>query len=215
MVIDIEKRRADRLRVMNEIYEAANGSRFTQVPGPWLLEHMGMPADELADVCAYLASEHLIEGDKTSWGSLVPYFLRLTHRGITEMERSHSEPERPTVHFPPMISIVHIEGDNVGSPIQAGSPGAQQSVSMEDLNLDRVREIVTELVARAPSMELPEDEAAQLQADLATVTAQVNSPRPNHRTIREHLLSMKAILENTAGGVAAGGLLELFQHIHL
>jgi hypothetical protein len=88
-------------------------------------------------------------------------------------------------------------------------------VSVGDLNLDRVREIVTEFEARASSLELSEDDAAQLQADIATVKAQINSPRPNRRTIREHLLSVKAILENTAGGVAAGGLLELFQHVHL
>ena len=215
MMIDIEKRRADRLRVMNEIYEAANGSRLINVGGPWLLEHMDLPEDELADACMHLESERLITGDKTLWGSHIPFRIRLTHRGITEMERSRSAPERPTDHFPPRISVVHIAGDNIASPIQAGSPGAHQAVSMGDLDMGRVREIVAELEARAPSWELPEQDAAQLRADLATVKAQVDSPKPNHRTIREHLLSVKAILENTAGGVAAGGLLELFQHIHI
>lgn len=215
MVIDIEKRRADRLRVMNEIYEAADGTRLMNIPGPWLLEHLGMQEDEVADACLYLVSEHLIEGDKTLWNSAIPYVIRLTHRGMTEMERSRSAPEKPTSHFPPMISVVHIAGDNIGSPIQAGSPGAHQSVSIGVLDLHRVREIVAELEARAPSLELSEDDAAQMQADLSTVKAQVNSPRPNTRTIREHMLSVKAIIENTAGGLAAGGLLELFQHIHL
>jgi hypothetical protein len=214
-MIDIEKRRADRLRVMNKIYEAADGSQRTQISGPWLLEHMGMPEDELADACLYLVSEHLIEGDKTLWHSAIPYTIRLTHRGMTEMERSRSAPENPTAHFPPMISVVHIAGDNIGSPIQAGSPGARQAVSIGDLDLGRIRELLTELEAHAPSLALSEDDAAQLQADLATVKAQVNSPRPNNRTIREHLLSVRAILENTAGGLAAGGLLELLQHIHL
>lgn len=84
-----------------------------------------------------------------------------------------------------------------------------------DIDLGKIREIITELEKRAPTLELPEDDAAQLQADIATVNAQVNSPRPNHNTIRDHMLSIKAILEHTAGGMAAAGLRDLFQHIHL
>lgn len=115
---------------MNEIYEAADGSRLVHLNGPWLLEHMGMPEEELADACLYLVSERLIDGDKTLWNSAIPFSIRLTHRGITEMERSRSAPEEPTRYFPPMVSVIHIAGDNIGSPIQAGSPGAQQTVTM-------------------------------------------------------------------------------------
>jgi len=177
------------------------------------MEHMDLPEDELADACAFLVSEGLIDGDKTLWNHFIPYTIRLTHRGITEMERSRTAPEEPTDHFPP-ISVISIGGDNIGSPIQAGSPGAHQAVSMGDLDLNRVREIVTEFESQAGSLELSEDDAAQLRADMATVKAQVDSPRPNQRTIRDHLSSARAILENTAGGVAAAGLLELFQHVH-
>jgi hypothetical protein len=175
---------------------------------------MNLPEAELADACMHLLSESLIGGDKSLWNSAIPYTIRLTHRGVVEMERSRSAPDKPTDHFPPMISVIHIAGDNIGSPIQAGSPGAHQAVSTGDLNLGKVREIVAEFEARAPALELSEDDAAQLQADMATVKVQVNSPRPNHRTIREHLRSARAILENAAGGVGTVGILELFQHIH-
>jgi|ERR1700691_3840611 hypothetical protein len=214
-LIDIAKRRADRLLVLNEIYEAAGGSRQVSVGGPWLLEHMNLPQDQLEDVCTYLLSERLIEGTKTLWGVDIPYTLRLTHRGQQEMERSRSAPGKPTDHFPPMVSVVHIGGDNIGSPIQAGSPGARQAVVARDLDLGKVREILAEVEAQASSLELPADDAAQLRADMATVKAQVDSPRPNQRTIREHLLSAREILDNTAGGVAAAGIVELLQHAHL
>jgi hypothetical protein len=111
--------------------------------------------------------------------------------------------------------VIHIEGDNIGSPIQAGSPGAHQAVSVGDISLDRVREILTEFDAQASSLQLPDDEAAQLHADMATVKAQVESPRPNHHTIRAHLASARAILEHAAGGAAAVGLLDLLGHVHL
>jgi hypothetical protein len=215
MAFDIEKRQADRLRVMSEIYEAADGGRLLWVNGPWLLEHMDLPEDELADACMYLIGEHLIEGNKTLWNSFIPYLIRLTHRGITEMERSRSAPEKPTEHFPSMISLIHIEGDNIGSPIQAGSPGAHQVAALGDLNLDSVREVVREIEAQEPLLDLPAEDAAQLQADVATIKAQIGSPKPNHRTIREHLRSVRGIIENAAGGVATAGILDLLQHIHL
>ena len=46
-VTDIARRRADRLRVMNAIYEAAEGSRMSHVSGGWLLEHLGLSDEEL------------------------------------------------------------------------------------------------------------------------------------------------------------------------
>lgn len=64
MTTDIQRRYADRLRVLNEIYRVAAGSRQINVSGPWLLEHMDMPKTDLADACMYLVDEHLIEGDK-------------------------------------------------------------------------------------------------------------------------------------------------------
>jgi hypothetical protein len=49
-VTDIARRRADRLRVMNAIYEAAEGSRMSHVSGGWLLEHLELPDEELGDL---------------------------------------------------------------------------------------------------------------------------------------------------------------------
>jgi hypothetical protein len=94
-------------------------------------------------------------------------------------------------------------------------PRAHQAVSIGELNLDKVREILAEFEAKGSALELPDGEAAQLRADMATVKAQVESPRPNRRTIREHLLSARAILENAIGGAGAVGLIDLIQHLHL
>ena len=77
----------------------------------------------------YLVSEHLIEGDKTLWHSAIPYVIRLTHRGYGDGAVPLSA-RKANFALPPMISVVHIAGDNIGSPIQAGSPGAHQSLSI-------------------------------------------------------------------------------------
>jgi hypothetical protein len=59
-VTDIARHRADRLRVMNAIYEAAEGSRMSHVSGGWLLEHLELSDEELGGICRYLEGEHLI-----------------------------------------------------------------------------------------------------------------------------------------------------------
>ena len=124
-VTDIARRRADRLRVMNAIYEAAEGSRMSHVSGGWLLEHLELSDEELGGICRYLEGEHLITAGREDWGHHTPFMILLTHAGIEEMKRSREAPDQATEHFPP-ISVIHIEGDAIGSAIQVGSPRAHR-----------------------------------------------------------------------------------------
>jgi hypothetical protein len=209
-VTDIARRRADRLRVMNAIYEAAEGSRMSHVSGGWLLEHLVLSDEELGGICRYLEGEHLITARREDWGHHTPFMILLTHAGIEEMKRSREAPDQATEHFPP-ISVIHIEGDAIGSAIQVGSPRA---VSIGDLNLDKVREIVGEFEAQAASLPLPDGDARQLRADMAAVKVQIGLPTPDHYTIAGHLQSARVILEH-ATGAAAAGLLDLLRYTHI
>jgi hypothetical protein len=211
---DITRRRADRLHVLNAIYEAAEGSRMSHVSGGWLLENLDLSDEELGGICRYLEGEHLITAGSEYWGHHTPFMIVLTRAGIEEMQRSRQAPDQATAHFPP-ISVIHIEGDAIGSAIQVGSPRAHQAVSTGDLNLDKVREIVGEFEARAACLHLPDDDARQLRADMATVRVQTGLPAPDHDTIRGHLQSARAILEHATGAAAAGGLLDLLRYLHL
>ena len=212
-VTDIGRRRADRLRVMNAIYEAAEGSRMSHVSGGWLLEHLGLSDEEVGGVCRYLEGEHLITSGQEYWGHHTPFMILLTHAGIEEMKRSREAPDQATEHFPP-ISVIHIEGDAIGSAIQVGGPRAHQAVPTGELNPDNVREIVGKFEAQAASLPLPDGDAAQLRADMAAVKAQIGLPTPDHYTIRGHLRSARAILEH-ATGAAAADLLDLLRNTHL
>jgi hypothetical protein len=84
-LVDVEKRRADRLRVMKAIYDTSDGSEYTLVSGPQLLEDLGLPDQELADACLYLEGEHLITSTHTSWGHATPFHIQITHWGIREI----------------------------------------------------------------------------------------------------------------------------------
>ena len=213
-VTDIARRRADRLRVMNAIYEAAEGSRMSHVSGGWLLEHLELSDEELGGICRYLEGEQLITAGREYWGHHTPFMILLTHAGIEEMKRSREAPDQATEHFPP-ISVIHIEGDAIGSAIQVGKPRAHEAVFIGDLNLDTVREIVGEFEAQAASLPLPDGDATQLRADVAVVKVQIGLPTPDHDTIAGHLQSARAILEHATGGAAAAGLLDLLRNLRL
>ncbi len=210
----IARRSAGRLRVMNAIFEAAEGSRMSHVSGDWLLGHLGLPDEELGGICGYLEAEHLITAGRVYWGHHTPFMILLTHAGIEEMRRSRQAPDQATEHFPP-ICVIHTSGDAIGSAIQAGCPRACQAVVIGDLNLDTVREIAGEFEAQAASLPLPDGGAGQLRADMAAVRVQLGLPTPDHYTIRQHLQSARAILEHATGAKTAAGLLDLLRSLHL
>jgi hypothetical protein len=213
-VTDIAQRRADRLRVMNAIYEAAEGSRMSHVSGGWLLEHLGLSDEELGGICEYLEGEHLITAGREYWGHHTPFMILLTHAGIEEMKRSREVPDQATEHFPP-ISVIHVEGDAIGSAIQVGSPRAHQAVSIGGLDLDDVREIVSEFEAQAIALRLSGGDTRQLRADMMAVKVQIDLPTPDHVIIRGRLRSARVILEHATGGAAAAGLLDLLRNLRL
>jgi hypothetical protein len=213
-VTDIARHRADRLRVMNAIYEAAEGSPMSHVSGGWLLEHLELSDEELGGICRYLEDERLITAGREHGGQHTPFMILLTHAGIEEMKRSREAPDQATEHFPP-ISVIHVEGDAIGAAVQVGNPRAHRAVSVSHLNLDKVREIVGVFEAQAASLRLPDGDARQLRADVAAVKVQLDSPTPDHHTIGGHLQSARAILEHATDRAAAAGLLDLLRSLHL
>ena len=81
--------------------------------------------------------------------------MQITHAGIKEMEQSRQDPHEPTQHFPPAVSVMNFHGPVIGSPIQSGSPGAHQEVSMGDLDLGAVRESSTSSTPRLLTFSFP------------------------------------------------------------
>jgi hypothetical protein len=214
-LVDIEKRRADRLLVMKTIFDASQGSEDVFVSGPALLEALDLSDQALGDACNYLAGEGLIKTTQTMWGHLTPFTIQITHWGIKEMEQSLIAPEEPTLHFPPAVSIINVGGSVIGSAIQSGSPGADLKLSVGDFDLGVVREFLAQYDAQAADLDLPSPAAEELAAEVDTVKAQLRSPRPKLHVIRESLISARAALEVATGGAAAVGLLDLLQHVHL
>ncbi len=194
----------------------SGGSEDLQVLGNQLADRVDLTPKELGDACHYLAGEGLIEEAMPDMGaSPVPYWINITHQGISEIEQSLQAPTKPTQHFPSAISIIEVQGNIIGSAVQSGSPGAQQEAQFGELNLEAVQKFLDEFDANVTELDLPSPAAEELAAEIATVKAQIQSPRPKRHIMGACLASSREILENASGGVAAAGLLDLIQHLHV
>jgi DNA-binding MarR family transcriptional regulator len=216
----VEERKADRLRVMNEIYTEVGDNSMELVDIREIQERLGFTDDKVDPIVDYLVGEGLIASYPTMSGQTT---VSITHAGVKEMERSEEHPKEPTDHFPPQAGVtINVAGNMVGSAIQSNSAGATQHVEVGDITIgaetgERIRKFLDEFEAKRSQLQ-PEQTAdglAEVTSDVATVRAQLSSPKPKKTFIRESLASIRAVLENGMGGVVTAGLLELLSQIHL
>jgi hypothetical protein len=163
-------------------------------------------ADKLKDAAAYLDGEGLI---KVTWVmGHFPGFIQLTHLGLKEIEAAIAAPDMPTKHLSP-INVMYI-GQAIGSNIQQGTSGSSQAITVNTESITTIKEFLAKLSQSISALSLNEDDRTELEADVKTIQAQAQSPKPKAPIIREGLVSIRSILEKAAGSVIA---LELAKQI--
>ena len=132
--------------------------------------------------------------------------VALTHRGVVEVEAKLTEPNTPTQHFP--MNVINI-GQAFNSPIQQGTVGSTQSVSFSSTDLQAVSRLLQDLKGKLPDLGLARDDAQAVESDIATIEAQVSSPRPKIEVIKECLRTVRNIVEGIAGAEIIEGIKKL------
>ncbi|MFJ3302977.1 hypothetical protein ACIPSA_07640 [Streptomyces sp. NPDC086549] len=80
----LRDRKTYRERIMQALYQAAEGNRLLGVDGAKLRTDLGIPEQDMAAACMYLAGEGWVVVD---WGrGNTPAMITLTHLGIRQME---------------------------------------------------------------------------------------------------------------------------------
>lgn len=111
---------------------------------------------------------------------------------------------------PSVSNYVHVEHMHNSSLMQ-GSHGSSISQSF-DLKSQEFQRFLADLREMVNGVTLDEVERSQIDADLTTAEAQVNSPKPKHSVIRECMISVRAVLENAAGSLLASGAIAAINH---
>jgi hypothetical protein len=127
-------------------------------------------------------------------------------RATVEAPASTPQPESGARRAAAASHIVHVE-NMIGSSIQQGSPGAVAHVNYEH-NDPQLRELLTTIKDSLSSLSLSAPLQTEINSDIATIEAQLVSPRPKGQVITDCLRSIEAILEGTAGSMVAYEILK-------
>ncbi len=194
---------------MNELYEMADGSRTNYVKTSEIAKRLGLVFEwgkddgEVLAIVNHLEDEGLIAATEEGGD------VNLTHSGILEVEQAQSQPDEPTQHLAPMNVVYKINAHTItNSPIQQGSPGATQSLTVigED-HKQNLEDIVRSLRSSIDQLGLEDGDKAELEAEVQTLEAQVTSPKPKKEIVHPSLQSAKNILEGAASSVTAQGII--------
>jgi hypothetical protein len=200
----IERKHQLRLAFLKKIYELAEGNTDVLVKGAEVAHQIGLKdgeEDQARAVAQYLEGEGLIRVEGRFRG-LGP--VRLTHAGLREIEDAIRQPDTPTRHFRP-INILHVD-QMIGSTIQQGTIGSSQTLNIGSEALEQLRAFIERLSHSLDELQLQMDSRDELNAEVATVEAQLNSPKPKTSILREGLSSIKRILEGAVGSAIGAQL---------
>ncbi|PWW34573.1 hypothetical protein DFO83_111100 [Idiomarina loihiensis] len=200
-----EKQRL-RIAYLNKVYELSSADTDSLVNGVEAAAQIGMgngQEDEIRTIANYLEGEGLLKVVARVMGGF-PANVRITHAGIKEIEGAISRPDQPTEHFMP-INILNVE-TMIGSNIQQGTIGSSQNIEFSTDFITELQSFVAELKDQQSNLDLGEEEGAEFNSEVATIEAQMVSPKPKRAILKECLGSLKRILEAAAGGAAGSTL---------
>lgn len=165
-------KKALRLRLMDRIYELANGATFEVVDPFAALGDGNVSRQDIFATADYLVQEGLLDWE----GRLVS----LTHRGVLEVEQAIDEPDQPTQHFPPMN--VAIIGRFQGA-FQQGTTNSQQTVAI-GLGMQAVRAWVDTYRAAADGLAFGDGDRQRADDALDAIDSELTKANPDPARIR-------------------------------
>jgi hypothetical protein len=195
-----------RLQFLRHLYEVTGGNEYAIVNDQELGNELGFTGDETDKVVRYLEGEHLIE-TVTFGGN-----ISITHWGIVEIEKALSEPDQPTQYFPPVNVI--IGGEQMTVFDQRGQHVTYQYNAAGDINFGAVQnrmDVVAELEKLKAEFDraaeagiIDEDTVIDAKYQLNKAASQAKRPKPDKKTVLQHLEEAKALI---SGVVGAAGLI--------
>jgi hypothetical protein len=166
-VATVDGKRRQRFEFMEAVYNATQGDRFRFTELGVIAPTIGLSEQEADQIAQYLVDEGLL-----GWAAFGGV-IEITHRGIKEVEQARTQPDEPTVHFPP-FNLIHVEHMS-HSQIQQGTEGSvqqmAQGVSSDESN--ELRNFLAALNDVKRELELTVDAQAEMEAQLATIEAQL------------------------------------------
>jgi hypothetical protein len=146
MTTIIEERQKNRWLMLRKVYEKTGGrAEMFNVNMYEVGKELGWERDKTEATYDYLQGEGLLTVRNV--GSNIV----LTHKGVKEVEQAESNPEKPTLHFPPHI-VNNIYGDNIGGDKVMGDKIGTQNNNHTNLSQasQEIKDLLNQLSATYP-----------------------------------------------------------------
>lgn len=140
--------------------------------------------------------------------AILDWTLKLEEQGILGDGLSFSTKEKAAASALGS-TVMNFMGPVGHSNVMNGSPGANQAISITQLDLGQVRQLVQEISDSVEEIEVPPEQRRELVAEAETIKAQTTSPKPKMSIVWESLGSIRRILETAGGRLAAMYLAKL------
>jgi hypothetical protein len=210
-ILRIEQFRWKFLLELFRLHNELPAGRVQSTPAEVVGDRIGLTNErELELVYTYLKDAGLLK-----YMAMGPT-LAITKAGIDEVHQGIKHPDRETRHLPP-FNITHnvisnvIHGGVHASTVQQGTTSSSQTVENTSIDWAQLQQILSEL---RPTVErFPEEDRREALADIEVVEAQTRSSRPKIEMVKMALASLRALVANTAGNVAAAPLID-WLHVH-
>jgi hypothetical protein len=203
--LENKRKRLVLLNYCYEIYFSPGSNSYVDVqqvaPG------LGLTESEAEQAAHQLIRDGLLRDVATPW------LVEISARGIRQVELAAEQPSRGTEYFPAtVIYQVNIETMS-HSQVQQGTTSSTQSGSWSSLEVQHVQNFLNQLRNELPDLGLSAEDREVAEAQIATVDAQLDSPRRSETIIRESMKTLRSILEGVAGSAAAAQLLQQLDHL--
>jgi hypothetical protein len=192
--MDIQKLKKQRFLFLQKVYDESEGDTSCIGSIDEIGQQLGMDDLTAGRIAQYLIDEGLLEA-RGLGGT-----IGISHEGVLEVEEALSNPDKPTQHFLP-LNIIHVHTMN-NSVIQQGTTNSTQNITITSDNISDLKSFLNDLKIALQKMQLSVDAQGEVLAEITTLEAQTNSPKPKRTIIGEALKSLRSILEGVAGNFA-------------
>ena len=137
---------------------------------------------------------------------ILEWSLKLEEDGITGEGMSFSPEEKNKAKGDTYHIRNYIEGNIQDSQIQIEATDSSQ-VKIIEFDTGKLAELIAALRGTIDLIGIDENGKQELNSEIGTLEAQINSPNPKNTIIGESLSSIRRILEAAGGNLVASGLL--------
>jgi hypothetical protein len=190
------------------LYDVAHNARAGQretVEPDVIAYTLGLSAEERSRIEEYFENQGLIE--YLGFGPTVA----ISQAGIEAVERALKEPSQSTAHFPPVTNVLNVTGGIHGSMIQQGTSASHQSMTLRGSDRDALTALAREIRAAVEVTIPPAAVQTAAIVDVDTIEKQLESPAPRVSVLRDVLLSLRSVLEQSGSGVIASKIVAFLE----